>query len=165
MNVSIPLDMQKYFFDMYPKLGRLNERATLKVLQFIALTDAGQVSENARAMFNGVVSPTVNRVNQLMREFFANKTTWCTNLNEGQPFGYQVHTDVTLIEWDKQEIEVWELYGSTLNGSRTRETAVREWFDTFSPAGLLQAIECRVAIPRTMYTGLDDFGSDCGEIK
>lgn len=166
MKQSIPDSMQPYFLGMYGPTGAFREMYSRKVLEFISLIKNSDPEINQRA-----VSALAKKrlmaadVDSLLSDFLAAGTIWPSSSVFHACLGYQIETAETLIEHEGEEIVVIELSASAFGlVSRKREACTpREWFDPVYPSDLLSAIECRLEIPKTMYTGLDNMGNNLTE--
>lgn len=170
MSINIPGVMQQYFFDLYNRSGRIKRAEFRKIAQFLSHQNKYPTlaarAENL-AEYDGLKLEIVAR--DLMESLFENVVTWTPKDASLHKFGYQVRTEPTLITINGEGQVVIELnnkYDVSHLGKMMGITfpkvdkCPQEWFGTKDIAQLLQAIECKVGIPETMYTGLDTLGNN-----
>lgn len=166
MKQAIPDSMQIYFLGMYGPTGAFREMYSRKVLEFISVIKNDNPEFNQRALAALAKKRLMAAdVDTLLTDFLAAGTIWPSNGALRVCMGYQIETAETLIEYDEEETVVIELSASEISlVSKKREACEpREWFDPIYPSDLLSAIECRLEIPKSMYTGLDNMGNNLTE--
>lgn len=166
MKQAIPDSMQRYFLGTFCVNGAIVQTFARKALTFIGLlkNDNPDITAMANALLLKEKMPR-QQVTDLMTMFLSAGTIWPVPGVFNRGIGYQLETSETLIEHDEEEVVVIELSASEIGlVSKKREAnEPREWFDKAYPSDLLAAIECRLEIPKTMYTGLDNMGNNLGE--
>lgn len=162
---AIPVIMQKTFLGMFSPVGKARPIPTRRVLEFIAHVDNTDKTLNHRAKhLLEMAVLTGPPVSKLMSDFLAAGTIWSSSMMVAA-IGYQVETGATLIMHNDEETVVVELSASYIGMPDAKRTPAqpREWFDVKHPADILAAIECRLEIPMTMWTGLSNMGDNSEE--
>ena len=166
MSISIPRVMNTFFFNIFKRNGAINTFNARKTLEFIAHVYPELANEIEDNMSTNKLSSRLI-INNLLQRFFENHTTWGVQDIALYEYGYKVTLGQTIVSTsdDDELVEVFELGGSSLDPVThiRRSTNVLEYFDKMNICELLQAIECRVCIPASMYTGLDNMGNNLEE--
>lgn len=130
----------------------MSTRRCRELVKFIAATN-----KDPKAVLLAEKSglPPPSQVKAALDRFLIGGTTWDVRDPGTYDYGYRVEVEETIIEHEGKPLIVWEIGATYMSRDHKRvHTDIREWFHRDDLEGLMLGIECKIRIPRQMYTGL-----------